>query len=145
MFEQVPLRDGFTTITVKSGEHADTTCFEKVKEPFAPYVLVENESESGVTNWFDSVELPTPQALTFNEGYFSIRDTLKVLMTNDEASTLLVNVVSSLMGMKIKKSMMGIMSDQTPEALTGKMPSNDGIDTKAAIAYLNGELQKIAK
>lgn len=145
IFENVSLKDGFTTITVKSGEYMDSTCFEKVSEPYAPYVLIEDESETGVTNWFDNVDITKKQPLTFNEEYFSIKDKMKDILKNDEASTVLVNAISSMMGMKLKKSMLAIMGGQTLESLGDKVPAKEGVDTEALVGYINSELQKIKK
>lgn len=144
-FNPVTLKEGFTTITVKSGEYSDSTCFEKVDKPYAPYVLIEDESETGVTNWFDNVDITQKQPLTFHEDYFSIKDKMKDILKNDEASTVLVNAISSMMGMKLKKSMLAIMGSQTLESLGSKMPSKEGVDTEALVGYINSELQKIKK
>lgn len=144
-FENVKLKEGFTTIIVKSGEFSDTTCFEKVAEAYAPYVLIEDESDTGVTNWFDDLDITQKQPMTFHEGYFSIKDTMNTILKNDKASSVLVNAVSSMTGMRLKKSMLKIMGSQTLENLSSKVPSKDGVDIDAAIAYINAELQKIAK
>ena len=145
VFENVALKDGFTSITVKAGASSDTACFEKAAEPYAPYVLIEDESNTGVTNWFDNVDMTKAQPMTFNEGYFSIKDQMKVILKNDAASTVLVNAISSLMGMKLKKSMLAIMGSQTLEGLADKMPAKEGMNVDAIMSYINTELQKIAK
>ena len=83
--------------------------------------------------------------LTFHEGYFSIKDPMNDILKNDEASTVLVNAISSLMGMNLKKSMLGIMGTQTLESLGSKMPSKEGLNVDAVMSYINTELQKIEK
>lgn len=145
VFENVSLNDGFTTITAKAGGLTDTTCFEKVTEPYAPYVLVEDESDTGVTNWFDDVDVTQKRPLTFDEAYFSIKDTMNDILKNDEASSVLVNSISSMMGMKLKKSMLAIMGSQTLEGMSSKLPAKEGVDGEAIISYINSELQKIKK
>lgn len=145
VFENVELKDSFTTVTVKAGQYTDTACFEKVAEPYAPYVLIEDESNTGVTNWFDNVDMTQSRPLTFHEGYFSIKDPMNDILKNDEASTVLVNAISSLMGMNLKKSMLGIMGTQTLESLGSKMPSKEGLNVDAVMSYINTELQKIEK
>lgn len=145
VFENVGLKDGFTTITVKSGDVSDSTCFEKVKEPYAPYVLIVDESDSGVTNWFDNVDVTQKRPLTFKEGYFSLKDKMNDILENDEASTILVNSISSLTGMKLKKSMLKIMGNQTLESMGSQVPGKEGVDIEAIMAYINSEFQKIKK
>ena len=42
------------------------------------------------------------------------------ILTNEEAGTVLVNALSSLTGMKLKKSMLAIIGTQTLESMGGK-------------------------
>lgn len=145
-FENIPLKEGFTTITVKSGPHSDTTVFEKTAEPFAAYEYVDPEAgETGVSNWFDTIDLSEKKELTFDEHYYSIRDQINTLLENDDAAAIVVNAFSSMMKMNVKKSMMKIMGQQTLEDMTSTMPPKEEIDMNAAMAYINAELQKIKK
>lgn len=43
------------------------------------------------------------------------------ILTNEEAGTVLVNALSSLTGMKLKKSMLAIMGTQTLESMGGEI------------------------
>lgn len=145
VFEEVALKDGYNTITVKSGDLSDTTCFEKVAEAYEPYTFLEDESQTGVTNWFDNVDMTQEQEMTFHEGYYSIKDTMNEILTNEEAGTVLVNALSSLTGMKLKKSMLAIMGTQTLESMGGNMPNSGGKNTEQIVKFVNSELQKIKK
>lgn len=144
-FENVPLKDGFTTITAKSSGYSDSTCFEKVSEPFAPYVLVEDESETGVTNWFDNVDLKEEREMTFREGYYSVNDTMSVLLENKEASDIVVNAMSSLIGMKLKKSMLTMMGDNPLIIISSKLPVANQEEVNSSISFINEKLQEIEK
>ncbi len=144
VFEGIELHDGFTTITAKVEGCTDTTAFEKVAEPFAPYHFVEDKSETGVTNWFDDVDLDQEREMTFKSGFYSVQDTAKELLKSKEAADILVNALSSLIGMKLKKSMLAVMGDNrfcdSAEAFPSKAE-----DTQKALAYINEKLQQIPK
>ena len=146
VFEETALQDGFNTITVKSGALSDTTCFEKTAEAYEPYTFLEDESQIGVTNWFDTVDMTKEEPMTFHEEYYSIRDTMNEILKNEEAGTVLVNALSSLTGMKLKKSMLAIMGSQTLESMGGQMPNQDkGKNMEKIVKFVNAELQKIKK
>lgn len=145
VFENIKLKDGFTTITVKAEDCEDTTVFEKVAEPFAPYQFVEDKSETGVINWFDDVDLEQEREMTFQEGYYSIHDTANELLANKDASDILVNALSSLVGMKLKKSMLAMMvGDSRFCDAAADMPAKPE-DTEKALSYINEKLQQIPK
>lgn len=147
IFEDVFLKDGYTKITAASGDLTDTTILEKTNEPYLPYILVEDESETGVINWFDGVDTSQKKEFTFHEDYFSIRDVLNDILKNEEAGKIVINAVSSLMGMRLKKSMLGVMGEQTLEnlGLTVLVSDNKGKDMEGIVSYLNSKLQKIKK
>ncbi len=144
VFENVPLGEGFTSIMAKTDCCTDTTVFEKVAEPFAPYTFAEDASDTGVTNWFDNVDLSKERELTFKEGYYSIHDTAKELLENKEASDILVNSLSSLIGFKLKKSMLAVMGANRLCDTASDLPA-DPAETKKVLAYINEKLQEIAK
>lgn len=146
-FDNIFLKDQFTQIKAVSGDLVDITIIEKTNESFAPYILVEDESETGVMNWFDDVDISDKKELTFNEGYFSIRDTMNEILGSKEAGTIVINAMSSIMGMRLKKSMLGIMGEQTLENLGSTITAASGkeVDTEGVESYINSELQKIKK
>ena len=146
-FTDIPLAEGITTITARSGGYSDTTCFEKVAEPLESYRFVEDESEMGVTNWFEHADLETEREMTFHKDFFSIHDSMEELLKDQDASDILVNSLSSLMNMRLKKSMLGIMggqkfSDMTKSSL---FPQEKMDDLKKSLAYINEKLQEIPK
>lgn len=146
-FTDIPLAEGITTITARSGAYSDTTCFEKVAEPLESYQFVEDESEMGVTNWFEHADLETEREMTFHKDFFSIHDSMEELLKDQDASDILVNSLSSLMNMRLKKSMLGIMggqkfSDMTKSSL---FPQEKMDDLKKSLAYINEKLQEIPK
>ncbi|UJF15536.1 glycoside hydrolase family 2 protein [Jeotgalibaca sp. MA1X17-3] len=146
-FENILLKDKFTQIDAVSENLKDTTIFEKVNEPYAPYILIEDESETGVMNWFDDIDISEKKTLTFDERYFSIRNTMNEILESKEAATIVINAVSSIMGMRLKKSMLGVMGEQTLENLGSTISgaSDKEIDVEAVESYINSELQKIKR
>ena len=66
-------------------------------------------------------------------------------MKSEEAGNVLVNAFSSAVGMKLKKSMLMIMGEQTPEEMFRSDLSKNNLktDPQAALSILNQELQKI--
>ena len=80
--------------------------------------------------------------MEFKEGYFSLKDLVKDILKNTEACQVLLNGLSSTMGINIKKSMLEVMGDRPAM----DMGANRGDEKKMAVmAYINTELQKIKK
>ncbi|MCI8327567.1 MAG: beta-galactosidase [Lachnospiraceae bacterium] len=144
-FENVPLKNDFTTITAKSDCHSDSTCFEKVDSLYEPYIFVEDESTTGVTNWFETADLKKERKMTFRKGFYSVHDTMDDLLSDEAASDILINAMSSLMNMKIKKSMLQIMGRKKLIDMTSIAPSHKKDEMKTAIAFINEKLQEIPK
>ena len=143
-FENVPLQEGFTTIVAKAGNCTDTITLEKVAEANPSYIFEESEDDkvAGVTNWFDNVDLSVARPMEFKEGYFSLKDLVKDILKNTEACQVLLNGLSSTMGINIKKSMLEVMGDRPAM----DMGANSGDEKMMAVmAYINAELQKIKK
>lgn len=151
LFENIPLQDGFTYITAVSGECHDTLTLEKVSEKPAIYTLPQDEDEDadGVANWFDQVETVASDApMEYSEEHFSVHDKIKDILENDKAFRILSGALSSMTGMKLKKSMMGMMAEQTVLDLAGMMNGMGGNTAKApdnALQIINAELRKIPK
>ena len=126
-FENVPLQEGFTTIVAKAGNCTDTITLEKVAEANPSYI-------------FEDLSVVRP--MEFKEGYFSLKDLVKDILKNTEACQVLLNGLSSTMGINIKKSMLEVMGDRPAM----DMGANSGDEKKMAVmAYINTELQKIKK
>ncbi len=143
LFENIPIVEGVHTISVSAGAVFDQASFEIVKEVPEHYTLKEEASEAGVTNWFDGKTAKTKE-LTFKEGFYSVHHPIREIVKSEEAADVLVNAFCSLSGMKIKRSMLFMLDDQTPETLLlGFVPENTAMDKESALALVNEALQKI--
>lgn len=152
VFENVPLTEGFTSITAQSGSLSDTLTLEKVTEKPAVYTLPpEDDDDSiGVANWFDQAAAECVNGeMQFPEGFFSIRDTISEILKNEDAYVVLANALYSMTGMKLKKGMLGMMADKTLEGLADMMSGMGGGDRKNipanAMQIINSRLNKIKK
>ena len=164
VFENVPLKDGFTSITAKAPVNADdeapeyiptdTVVFEKVAEKPAIYTLAEEEDDDsrGAANWFDQAAAEAanaPSEMQFPEGYFSIRDKIKDIIKNEEAYEVLANALHSMSGMKMKKGMLLMVGDKTLEGLASMAAGMGGDKAKNipanAMHIINAQLNKIKK
>ncbi len=145
IFENIPIVPGVHTVTVTAGDISDTMILEIVAETPAHYIVKEDENEVGVTNWFEDKTLPSEETLTIREGYFSVRDNVRSILKNEKAAKILVDAFGSITGMKIKRSQLFMLADNTPESLFasnfGASPNADNI--KRILALVNAELQKI--
>lgn len=149
-FENIPLREGFTYLTAVSGECSDTLTLEKVEEKPSVYTLpAEADDGDGVANWFDQVETVASDApMEFSESHFSVHDKVKDIMENESAFRILSNAISSMSGMKLKKSMISMLAGQTLSELFSMMGSMGGGEHKIpenALQIINAELGKISK
>ncbi|WP_169171797.1 glycoside hydrolase family 2 protein [Bifidobacterium oedipodis] len=147
VFEHVPLHEGFTRICATAGDGlSDSTSFEKVAEPWAPYTYVDPEG-AGVTNWFDDVDVDAVGGIdVIDPTHWSIKDMVKDVITVPEAAEILSNAASSMSGMRVKASMLGVLGNQRVEqifAKGGMMGNVEDLDGK--LAYVNQQLQRIAK
>jgi beta-galactosidase len=146
IFENIPLPKGTHTIRVTAtGEISDIAVFEIVDTIPEHYTLKEDSADTAVTNWFDGKSTPTDKTLTFKEGFYSIRNTVRDILKSEKAGTILVNAFGSVSGMKVKKSMLMMLADQTPESIL-KNPTaaqKFGMNTEDVLALVNAELQNI--
>ena len=145
VFGNVTLKDGFNTVRAFSGEIEDMTVLEKTDNLPDEYTLKTEPGEVGVTNWFDGIDESQSSELHFEQGRYSVNDTVRELLESDEAGTVLVNAFSSATGMKLKKSMLMMMADQTPQALFKSNLASKGPSAEVMLARLNDALQKIEK
>ena len=145
VFDNVALADGINIIEAKSGELTDTAFIKKTDKEPEEYVYKEEPGKTGVTNWFENKDMTVRQEMTFREGYYSVRNSVSEIMKSEEAGNVLVNAFSSAVGMKLKKSMLMIMGEQTPEEMFRSDLSKNNLktDPQAALSILNQELQKI--
>ncbi|MDY5129353.1 glycoside hydrolase family 2 TIM barrel-domain containing protein [Actinotignum urinale] len=148
IFENVPLGQGFTQVSAFAGEVVDSTAWEKVAEPFEPYTYVDPEGGNIVMNWFDDTSQEgLPADAPYNHNYYSVHDTVSEIIKNPDASGILTNAASSMSGMRLKASMLGIMGNKSILEMFDEMKAMfeniDDFDGK--VSYLNMELQKVKK
>lgn len=157
VFEHVPLNEGFSFLSARAGGCCDSITLERVAQPNPAYRYddpEETDGETGAANWFTLEEAPAVNEIIVREGYFSVKDKVKDILASDAASGVLVQFVSASMGMKLKKSMLGMaammMGEKTLEEMTSFAGSMGGgkIDPEKAGALmirLNEQLNKIKK
>lgn len=147
-FEDVPLVERFTTLSVH-GEFGvvDQVTFEKVAEPNPEYVLPKEAADDreGVRNWFEEevdVTQPAPE-MTFNEGYFSIRDKVKDVLTHDEAREKFFDTVYALTDFSLAPSTLAMLN----ESSISEIGSFIGIFDKDSddFKWVNSSLQTVKK
>lgn len=162
-FENVPLKEGFTSITADVNDPdpeceeeipSDTIVLEKVAEKPAIYTLKEEEEDAGTgaANWFDqnaAEAANTPEEMQFPEGFYSVRDKVKDIVKNKEGYEVLANTLYSMTGMKLKKTMLLMVGDRTLEQLGTLMSSMGGDKAKKipanAMQLINAQLNRIRK
>lgn len=150
IFENVPLSENITMISAKSGNNYDSFSITKVKEPNPSYILIEDEDDSeGVANWFNPEDFKDVTEITVNEGYFSVKDTVGDIIANEEAGNVMSKVFSASMGIKMKKSMFGMMKDVPLETMAamagGQQKEEDKQKGDRMLIMLNELLNKIKK
>ena len=151
LFEQVPLFDGFTCLTACTGECSDTMTLEKVETKPEIYTLPVEEDEDdmeGAANWFDeAAAVDANAAMEFPEGFFSIKDTVKEVLDQEDAAAVLAGALYAMTGMKLKKSMMGMMGEKSVEGLMEMMTGMGMGDNvpENALQVVNAELNKVKK
>ena len=141
---KVPLTKKTTKLVVKAGGLEDKSVVKKVKKPYSKYILEGSSKE--VANWFDKDG--NEVEMTFNEGYFSIKDKIKDIMANEKGKEVMDELISKMMeqmassGMELPKGamkMMGSFSIERIAKLVGdKIPSE-------VVVEINKTLQQIKK
>lgn len=167
-FDNVPLGDGFTFLTASadaavspcaaasaspvfsgSSTVTDSLTLEKVSEKPEIYTLPEEPDDfEGVANWFNQAEAVAANApMQYPENAFSVRDTIADVLANEEAYAVFANAMYAITGMKLKKSMLGMMKEKTIESMSSMMSGMGGGENVPhnALQILNNELNKIAK
>lgn len=149
VFENIPLKKGFNYIHATAGSCTDTMTLERVDEKPEIYTLPQEEGEGdGVTNWFeqaDTTTLNTPMELSTQ--HYSVCDTIQDILENDDAYEVLAGFLSSVTGMKLNKSMLGMMREKTlldMAGMVGSMGNTDNIPENA-LQIVNDALSRIPK
>ena len=77
-FKDLPFELGKNKVDVKSGQVTDSCIFQGAEAPNPDYVLPQEDESENVDNWFGEV-------LEFPEGYYSIKDQMGELVSNEAA------------------------------------------------------------
>ncbi len=143
LFHEVPFTEGLHTIRAAYRDITDTMELIRVDGENPSYHFAGAEDGDTVANWFEDQELGTAPELSFEEGCFSIRDTIGDILGNAQAKEIFLPAVSSLVGVKIDETALAAMSTRTVEDV---MPVFGAMDaTEEKIALLNAALQKVKK
>lgn len=143
---------------------SDTITLERTAEKPDIYTLPRDEDEDeegdGAANWFDTVEtVASDEPMEYSEEHFSVHDKLNDICSNREAFSILSGALYAMTGMKLKKSMLTMMGEKTPEELAGMMagfgdaPDREASDDSGtggkipanAMQIINAELGKVKK
>ena len=143
VFEDVSLRMGKNTVVACSGEYCDTTVISRVMSEPEHFTL--KDEEGFADNWFDDRADSHVGELTFKPGFYSIKNTIREILGSDGAGDSLAGAFASVTGMRLKKSMLMMMADRTPEELLSdaQLTQRLGENAKKLVSILNAELQKI--
>ena len=131
-------------LTAVAGDLKDTSVVKKVKKPYKDYALA--GSSASVVNWFDKDG--NKLNLTFDENYFSIKDKIKNIQADPEASKVLQGFIDTFvaeakkMGMELPAGMMKMMGSFSIERIS-KL-AGDRLPAEA-VAKINEGLQKCKK
>lgn len=142
-FDDVRLPLGRHVVEAVAGDHRDVISLEAVADLGVRYDLPGAEPGGDVPNWFDGLAEATPGELTFDPAYYSIRDTIKDLLANEQVREMLPRAASSMAGMKLDAGMMGILGDQQLEGVL--LGIFGGSTDSPQVAIINRELQRIKR
>lgn len=139
-FEGVQLKEGENTIKAVNGKYEDTATFMKVAEANPTYkCAAEKKNTMDVANWFGDIEMDTDvQPLEFPEGYFSIKDSISIIMEVEAGDDLINKYMKGL----VEHPMFEMAKGFSIEGIAQMQP--DAMD-EVLLYNINKELNKIAK
>ena len=145
VFENVALKDGENTVSVKSGEVSDTVTFNGVAEHNPEYTLPDIASAMAVGNWFDEVtDNEDSDEIVVTDGYYSIEDPFGVLAANEDCVKCIKGWFMA-MGNLTMASMIGAIAGMMGDAkITMLQSMMDGVTMKD-FAKLNRLLSRVKK
>ncbi len=145
VFENIVLRDGPNEITVKSCDAEDMIILNGVAEHNSDYTLPDIAAAMQVGNWFDDIkDDDDSDVIDVIPGFYSIEDTLAVLMENPECQKIMKGWLvqqGSLSFASSLESMRDMMGTSTFHSLAMYL---DNITMKGW-AQVNRMLNKIQK
>lgn len=136
-FENVSIKDGQNDLKAISGEHTDESMVNKVAEPNETYVCTQKTDHS-VDNWFDDAGLDQDvQPLEYPEGFYSIKDSVGDIISNEAGDTVLRKYMKEM----FEHAMFDMVKGMTLEMIA-QMQS--GI-SEVLVYNINKELNEISK
>lgn len=125
----------------------------RVSEPNPNYSMPKGAgtaNSDSIPNWFDADY--ADKELTFNEGYFSVKDTFGVIMANGESAALVMEIFQSMMegmiggkeggGIIEPEALMAMLTDMNLETIM--MLAGDRVPG-GTLEMVNAKLQEIKK
>ena len=122
---------------------------ERVEQKPEIYTLpLDEEDTEGVTNWFEQVDTTISDSpMEYSTSHYSVCDTIQDIMENDAAFEILAGFLWSVSGMKLSKSMLGMMQEKTLLEMKDMLLhlGNDNSLPKNALEIVNARLCEIPK
>lgn len=148
IFKDVPLNEKHTAITaIGCGpfDPMDTVNFERIQEATDAYCAPKETADTHhVANWFDELsQFEDNETMTFNQGYFSVKDKVKDIFANDQAKQIFMDTFAAISGMNVKPTTFAMMNEMPLSSMKGTLFKGD--KGQKAYAFLNAQLQKIEK
>lgn len=135
LFEQVPLAQGDTRLTVTAGECTDEIILSRVEKPESSYIFVDPHPEINVKNWFT---MGQSEDDLFPEGRFSVMDEIGDLQASREAWALLEEMTPEITADERTKKM-------TTMPLLRIINRMGGVYSEDLVKELNKKLSQICK
>ncbi|MFI3250024.1 MAG: glycoside hydrolase family 2 TIM barrel-domain containing protein [Eubacteriales bacterium] len=149
-FEGVKLQQGENIVVAKSKDSSDEITIRGVDTPNQSYILPVDEEEAsdkseGAKNWFLELQAKVSGTgeMTYNEGYFSLKDKVSDLLAHPEAGAVITGLLANAQGgVKLSEGTMKMIAEMQMEMVLqlagGKLPPD-------APYCLNQSLQVIKK
>ena len=149
-FENVPLSESGTVITAKAGQCEDTIILYGGEKNENRFVFPDFKESQDARNWFESVE-EVVGTLEAKEGCFSVHDTVKDILLNEEALGSVLTCVKGAMDRVTSddmiKNLIGANAEATIAEATdiGFLKMMLGKKREKVLRVLNSRLNEIHK
>lgn len=140
-FRDVRLDMGYNTLTAQSARQSDSIVIRRVSEESESFVCPDTVGGE-VENWFEGKQYDMTVGTVSDPRYYSVRCTVRQILGSERAGDILAAALASATGLKVKKAMLMMMADQTPEQIIVAMKPKD-IDTDVALRLIDQALQEI--
>lgn len=150
VFEDVKLHEGLNKITVVSSKLKDEAFFNRVKDPNLLYSLPkeDNNPSDGVVNWFKDL-LPENREMAYPKGYYSVKDTIEVLLGNPNTESILKELLIDPLSMDSNEENKGSSTEILDRALAVPLETLWGFIEKKfpehALLFINERLNEVKK